>query len=158
MSSPAKWVGKSAVFSLLTLVLVAGYYAQSHHFKSAFSDVPIEPIACDDLMRGCDVDGMHIKFDHLPQVMQPFHLQLQAADAQSIFASFAMVGMQMGPNRYRLLQQASGDWIAEIILPVCVQSRSDWLLEIEITKANAIKRYQLAFTSSGGRARLFQPE
>ncbi|HSH97338.1 MAG: hypothetical protein ACAH07_04580 [Methylophilaceae bacterium] len=149
---------KGLAWGLVIFVMVVAYYAQSRYFRAAFKDVPIEHVTCVDLLNGCDIDGAHIKFDHQPQLMQPFHLELQTTGAENVAATFAMVGMQMGLNRYRLLQQTPENWIAEIILPICVQSRSDWLLDIEITKPHAIKRYQLSFTSSGGQARLPQPE
>ncbi|BCM25839.1 hypothetical protein [Methyloradius palustris] len=158
MTNRLKWVVKAAACCLLIFALVAVYYVQSQYSRAAFNDVPIEHVTCDDLVRGCDVDDVHIRFDRQPQVMQPFHLYLQTVDAQGVSASFAMVGMQMGLNRYRFLQQSPENWIAEIILPICVQSRSDWLVDIEITKPHATKRYQLSFTSSGGQARLRQPE
>ncbi|HEY0269296.1 MAG TPA: hypothetical protein VGC12_08695 [Methyloradius sp.] len=141
---------------LFILVLFMAYCAQSNYFHHPLKQAQAEHVACVDLLRGCAIDGATIKFDHQPQVMQPFHLQLQTAYAENVTASFAMGGMQMGMNRYRLLQQTPENWIAEIILPICIQARSDWLLEIQITKADVNKRYQLSFTLSGARSP--QPE
>jgi hypothetical protein len=163
MTNRFKWLVKAAACSLLIFAIVAVYYAQSQYFRTALNDVPIEHMTCNDLVRGCDVDDVHIRFDRQTQVMQPFHLEIKTAEAEHIYARFTMVGMQMGFNRYRLLHQTSGVWFAEIVLPVCVESRSDWLMDIEITKPslikpNPVKRYQLSFTSNGGRAHSLRPE
>ncbi|HYG14046.1 MAG TPA: hypothetical protein VD885_07875, partial [Methylophilaceae bacterium] len=63
-------------------------------------------------------------------------------------ASFAMQGMEMGLNRYRLLRQPDGKWAAEVTLPVCVQGRSDWLMELEVIEPDGAHRYQLAFRAN----------
>ena len=44
-----------------------------------------------------------------------------------------MVGMQMGLNRYRLLQGEEHAWYANVTLPVCSSGRSDWIAEFELT-------------------------
>lgn len=104
-------------------------------------------IACADISQGCVADGTKLRFDHMPHVMQPFHLNAESDEATDIHASFAMQGMEMGLNRYRLLQHGKV-WTAEVILPVCVRGRSDWLMLLEVQTPNGLKRYQLAFRTA----------
>jgi di/tricarboxylate transporter len=153
MTNALQWsiASKFLALCLLGLMLIAIYNSSSKYFQKPLEQAQIEHVNCVDLVQGCDVDGISIKFDHQPKAMQPFHFQLQTADAKNIHATFTMVGMQMGMSRYRLLQQTSNIWGAEIILPICTQSRGDWVMEIEIKKVDAIQRFQLSFTSNGGR-------
>jgi len=54
--------------------------------------------------------------------------------------------MEMGLNRYHLLKQADSDfWFAEVTLPVCVQGRSDWVVELEIKTQLETMHYQIPF-------------
>ena len=108
---------------------------------------PAQRIACADISKGCEIDGIKLSFDHIPRVMQPFNLQMELQDASEVHASFAMQGMEMGLNRYRLLQKTGNLWGAKIILPVCVRGRSDWLMLLEVKTAGGLQRYELAFKS-----------
>ena len=104
-------------------------------------------LVCAYLHQSCsDEQGdVQIRFDGMPRSMQPFGIVVTAPRASTVFASFAMQGMEMGLNRYRLLRQSDGKWTAEVTLPVCVQGRSDWLMELEVIKPGDAQRYQLAF-------------
>lgn len=66
--------------------------------------------------------------------LQPFLLNLDIeggeVEAQSVVADFQMQGMEMGANRYRLIEQPDG-WQAMVTLPLCTASRMDWLATIE---------------------------
>jgi len=160
VTAPRKWPIKltAPAFGMLGLVAITIYFAQPQYFRRSFQQAQLERVTCVDLVRGCEIDGVTIKFNHQPQVMQPFQLKLQTAGAKNIYATFTMVGMQMGINRYRLLQQAPGSWAADIILPICAQTRSDWHMNIEMTKNDVLKHYQLTFTSNGDRAHSLRPE
>lgn len=110
-------------------------------------------IPCADPTKGCGLsmgqsDQLRIRFDHTPQTLKPFKLSVEAPQAQALHASFAMRGMEMGLNRYRLLQQAPGLWTAEVTLPVCVQGRSDWTMLLELETPSGKQRYQIAFRSA----------
>lgn len=102
-------------------------------------------IPCADIVAGCKVNesGLKVAFDHPPQAMQPFMLRVWQAGAASVNASFSMNGMQMGFNRYRLLPQHDGSWQAQVMLPACVQGRSDWELQLEV----GAERYALPFSA-----------
>ena len=127
---------------LLALAGVLGWY----YFYAA-SGVQIQTIPCADITKGCGNQQLQIHFDRTPQVMKPFNLSAKAASASEVHASFAMQGMEMGLNRYRLLQKPDGLWQAEVTLPVCIQGRSDWLVELEVKTPQGMQRYQLPFSS-----------
>ncbi len=95
------------------------------------------PVAqCPDPMRGCRIAAggvqADLRFASPPGTLRPFVLEVAAPGAKSVAASFAMVGMEMGENRYQLARTGSDAWRAEIILPVCVAGRADWLMTLEV--------------------------
>jgi hypothetical protein len=132
------WLGG---FALLIMVAVW----QSQQRESA----PATPIACMDISSGCaSADGrVRLRFDRQPKTMVPFGLKVSAA-ATKVYASFAMPGMEMGLNRYRLLPQDDGFWSAKITLPVCANGRNDWTMMLEVVTPDETVRYTLAFGSA----------
>lgn len=135
---------KLSIVALLCIVTVLAYLRWFHVKKL----VPtVVDLPCTDLTVGCGVEGLQIKADQAPQVMRAFHLNVATA-ANSVYADFAMAGMSMGLNRYRLIQQTDGGWQGQVVLPVCVQGRSDWLMEITVNTVTEEKRYQLTFQAT----------
>ena len=118
-------------------------------FRHQQPAAPATLLACADLQQGCgdERQRLHIRFDRMPHSLQPFGLSIEAPQATAVFASFAMRGMEMGLNRYRLLQQPDGRWTAEVTLPVCVQGRSDWLMLVEVIETGGERRYRLEFSA-----------
>jgi hypothetical protein len=105
-----------------------------------------QELVCTDIVSGCGNDLFKLKFLNSPQVMKPIRLELETANARQVYASFAMERMEMGLNRYHLLKQADSDfWFAEVTLPVCVQGRSDWVVELEIKTQLQTMHYQIPF-------------
>lgn len=105
-----------------------------------------QKLVCTDIVSGCGNDLFKLKFLNSPQVMKPIRLQLETVNARQVYASFAMERMEMGLNRYHLLKQADSDlWFAEVTLPVCVQGRSDWVVELEIKTQLETMHYQIPF-------------
>lgn len=92
------------------------------------------PTPCADLTRGCRIDDgpVEVRVDRMPSALQPFLLTVRAPDANQVHAEFVMQGMEMGLNRYRLVQSPSGEWQGRVTLPVCVSGRRDWLLILEM--------------------------
>ncbi len=127
------------------VLLLAGWAI----WRGSPSPQPVTMLACADARLGCgdEQSGLQIRFDRTPRSMQPFAVAVAAPEADAVFASFAMQGMEMGLNRYRLLRQPDEKWTAEVTLPVCVQGRSDWLMELEVIEPGGVQRYQLAFSA-----------
>lgn len=107
----------------------------------------IQAMGCQDIVAGCSGDGLAVRVSRLPRVMQPFKLEVDALDAESVEATFNMAGMDMGFNRYRLVKQDESKWEAEVTLPVCVRDRKDWLLLLDITQSDQRRRVAIAFTA-----------
>ena len=104
-------------------------------------------VPCERLEMGCNIDDIRVQTDRAPSIMRPFKLHVQVPGADEVYASFAMEGMEMGLNRYRLLAVDSDDWYAEVTLPVCARGRLDWLLKLDIRAKGTVSQYQLTFTS-----------
>lgn len=96
--------------------------------------------SCDPVARRCRAVAEGVAFSVRlgpgVQALRPFtvrvHTDIAAAQIRTFYVAFVMSGMDMGLNRYRLLPQADGDWLAEATLPICTSGRSDWLARIEL--------------------------
>lgn len=98
---------------------------------------PAVPViqTCADLAKGCtlSVPGGAVKLqtDQPPSAMRKFRMTVTAPGAKQVSANLDMLDMDMGPNQYRLLPE--GDhFYADMLLPMCVSGRSDWLLTLII--------------------------
>lgn len=101
-------------------------------------------VACADPVAGCGLpDGLSVRFSSPPSILKTFELEMTAPADAEIHASFQMRGMEMGLNRYRLLPK-DGKWHASVMLPACVQGRSDWILRLE----TGGKVYEVPFSTS----------
>ncbi len=110
----------------------------------------VTSVPCPDIRVGCLLPGQagRVVFDDIPQAMQPFNVRVEAPRAAAVHVSFAMRGMQMGMNRYRLLPQGEGRWVAQVTLPVCVDGRADWDMTLELEGPSlANRQYRVPFAS-----------
>lgn len=98
----------------------------------------------------CDFDGLRLTFSHQPAPLKPFHInvtEMSKSNAiQSVSADFAMPDMAMGLNKYNLIKQDKA-WAAEVMLPVCVQGRADWVMQLSVERFNGSRQYTVNFTS-----------
>lgn len=88
----------------------------------------VERLSCDPL-RACTFaysgSLYTLRFAPSPKPLEPFAVVVTGAH-KPVSVAFAMVGMQMGENRFSFRREASATWRAEAVLPVCVSGRSDW--------------------------------
>jgi hypothetical protein len=144
---------RKITFSLV-LLLALGVGAKLYWAQA--SARPIIILSCEDISQTCENELFTVHFSETPQVFKPFQLNVQmkrAEPVKSVYVDFAMQSMEMGLNRYRLIQaHSSGDWHADVTLPMCVQGRSDWNMLIEIEAGNTVKRFQLPFSARANRA------
>jgi hypothetical protein len=95
-----------------------------------------QAIACADPVAGCAFmhDGMPatLRFSAQPEALKSFVLSIAGPNLRKASASFQMVGMDMGFNRYDLRRDAEGNWTAQVTLPVCTVSRVDWVAELTL--------------------------
>jgi hypothetical protein len=132
---------KPLVLGLMALLCMAGCAEKS-----------LISIECSEISRGCTVDGLTVRTSQQPQILKPFELRVESdeagADITEVYASFAMEGMDMGLNRYRLIRKSEGLWVAEVTLPLCVRGRADWLMQLETKTRFGSKQYLLGFHTS----------
>lgn len=107
----------------------------------------VQQIACAQPVQGCVFtyrgEPAQLRFIQRPTTMQPFKIELRAADANRVGAEFQMVGMEMGVNRYDFQAVSPGHFHAAITLPVCVSGRRDWKMFLAIDD----ERYVILFRS-----------
>jgi len=96
----------------------------------------VATVSCPALPATCRMEvGRHpveLSFSPAPVLLKPFTLNVKAPATRTVFAEFAMVGMDMGGNRYRLEPAGAGAWRANVTLPVCVAGRSNWIMTLEV--------------------------
>lgn len=107
---------------------------------------PAIQLPCRNVVSGCSLPdaSLRVRFDQAPQSMKPFLLSVEILNAREVRAGFAMRGMQMGLNQYRLLAKGAGLWQATITLPVCVDGRADWVMTLDVDG----RLYQVPFSSN----------
>ena len=69
-------------------------------------------------------------------------------NVREIYVTFAMQGMDMGLNRYRLYGDSMSAWKADVTLPICLSGRSDWIAEFELLLADRRVVLQIPFVLS----------
>ncbi|MHB1677601.1 MAG: hypothetical protein ACYCSS_08725 [Sulfuriferula sp.] len=127
-----KQLMRYAVATILIGVLVfGGIYQKWHHTAQK-----PRTVNCADTLHTCrftmDRQSVQVNFLEPPTGLHPFTLQVEIPSAHRIFASFTMPEMDMGNNRYRLLQKNAQLWQAQVILPVCMSGGHNWLLTLNI--------------------------
>ena len=127
-----------AIFGLIALLVSAELY---NVFKAP-PETEIPVAKCADLIHGCRIvllkKAVEVKFSALPSALKPFDLTVHADGVKQVYASFVMVGMEMGLNRYRLVATGNNSWYAKVILPVCAAGRRDWMLTLVLDN-NAVQ-------------------
>ena len=113
----------------------------------------LQKVDCKNLIQGCDIGAGLLSFSQIPKPLKPFVITFKNTDSNTklslIKAQFDMQNMQMGFNRYQFTQEKTGLWQANVILPVCMQGRADWLMLLELTLENGqIKKLEIPFKSN----------
>ena len=85
--------------------------------------------------------------------LKPFPVQVKIqtknkTDIQKIQLQFSMQGMEMGMNQFNLKQQDNNKqfWQKNVVLPVCIAGRKDWLIEIFIKSNKATHKSNFLIT------------
>ena len=142
------WLASALVTLILGGVLLldfSGLRAPPAAFSGAVIGLPplpgCQPVLSAQTPDGCTArDGarfMTVKMSGDVRPLRPFELRLSLPErvrqtARQASVDFIMVGMDMGINRYSLLQQPDGDFLGRVILPVCSVGRSDWVAKLGV--------------------------
>lgn len=98
--------------------------------------------SCADLAQGCRfmLNGKQfsVQSDRPINPAHPFTLTLQGEPLQQATASWQMVGMDMGPNRFHFAATSASHWQTQTALPFCTQARHDWQLTLNMDGNNVI--------------------
>lgn len=124
---------RHAAIALLVLAILA--IPVLLHLRQAQQTVPT--VRCADLSHECrfvmgDKQPVSVRFGAPPSGLHPFSVQVTAAQAHRVSARFTMPDMDMGENSYQLHKVNGPLWQGDIILPVCITGRHDWLLTLII--------------------------
>lgn len=141
------------VLGSVATVIVAAVLAYVVLQHKPGEDDARQVLACGDLHQGCSLPGLKVQALQLPSAMHAFTVQVEVADASKVEARFEMRDMAMGLNHYRFLAKSPGLWQASVILPVCIDGRSDWTMLLDVTSGTArLEKYQLAFNAPAEQA------
>jgi len=131
---------KSVLITIFLLILIGlgflgGQYI-SQEKNQAVNDVRILGEAVDCLLSesACKVAGYTLEFKDRPiRPLTPIKVEMQtAANVSSVILDLEMLDMDMGVNRFKLVQEAEGIWKGEIMIPVCATGRRDWVANMLI--------------------------
>ncbi|WP_035052994.1 hypothetical protein [Andreprevotia chitinilytica] len=104
-------------------------------FSAAGPAKPALEVTCPDLASACmfslDQQTYTLRSEATVIGSKPVVLTV-TGPARDVHASWQMIGMEMGPNRYALQRQPNGSWQAQTLLPLCTQARRDWLLQLTV--------------------------
>lgn len=102
---------------------------------------PVTSLSCESVPTHCKVRlsdaTLELEFASPAIVMSPFVVKMTTtADVAEATMQFRMKNMDMGIQRYSLVNIGNGLWQSEVILPVCSLGRSDWNAALEVKYQN----------------------
>lgn len=139
---------------VISLVLVVSWFIGSklqQQDEVLFQAMTVSP--CQPVDRKCNAmfSDAVLQFElSSPVVMTPFIAKIIThADVSEIYLQFRMKNMDMGVQRYRLVNDGNGLWRSEVVLPVCSLGRSDWIATLEVKYQDTWWRGEFDFEAVG---------
>lgn len=134
------------VFATTKVAMLVWWQNQKNSSQSVSSQAMM---ACKVAVNGCHF-GQNAHFQLLDVQKNDSVFRIKATglpeNTQQIFASFSMSNMDMGFNQFDLKKQTDGSWYAENVrLPLCTQSRHDWVVEWTLYDGQSKQTYQANF-------------
>lgn len=131
------------LIAMTALLALGGGHFAVRRWRAAQQSTPAAtPAECKPAL-GCILpNGSRIRF--AAALRRPFDIYLDNVppEVQRVEVSFSMQNMDMGFNRYPLVRQPDGSWLAaQIRLPVCTDRRHDYLADVRIGE----QVFQVAF-------------
>ncbi len=126
-----RWAGCALLAALIGACDERGQAASERRDLSAAPDC----VPQDGCRLQADALIVRLKFEREAQALKPFPVRVEIdspVPVDAVGLSFRMRGMDMGQNRYRLIQRTPQRWEGSITLPVCVSGRSDWEARLRI--------------------------
>ncbi len=138
---------KSTSFlSGLLILTTLNIQSCSEENPTAKSNSPIQITTCPNNGTWCksthNKQQIEILFPKKIPYLKPFQVKVKLnknnqTKIQPRKIQFSMQGMQMGTNRFIFKQSKQKSvWISQVVLPVCVSGRHDWLVNVETNKNN----------------------
>lgn len=116
---------------LLALVLFGVYLGQRQREQQQTSQAEI--VDCAPWIAPCELllgqRRISLSFSEQPKPLTVFQV-VTPSDADAWVARLDMEGMDMGLNQYHWRASDDGGWVADLVLPVCVTGRRDWLMTL----------------------------
>jgi len=97
-------------------------------------------VNCDPVATACSAGNddltLNLRLSGEVHPLKPFTVELDlrgrvAATVNKVTVGFAMVGMDMGENVFKLVRGADGVWRGQAMLPICSHGRRDWRATVE---------------------------
>jgi hypothetical protein len=107
---------------------------------------------CDATKGPCEFKSGKLRLTlSLPEPVRPLHtfemhLQVEGVAPSQVVATFTMVGMNMGLNRF-VLRPGEDGWRGQAMLPVCSEGRNDWLATLSLRTRAGDYRVVFPFTA-----------
>ena len=144
------------VVLVFVLAYGLGYWLSSQQSQSTLPRKIMIAQDCDPTQTSCKAQfGEHslsLVFLDKPSTLKPFRVRLESDTEKidNLLLDFKMPGMNMGVNRYRLKYE-NGFWQNQLVLPVCTQSRNDWLVTLELEQAGIMWTTEFHFVNQKGQ-------
>ena len=128
---------------LIALVVIVGYKLSPMLLPKA--DVTVQPDPVCNLQReACSValpSGGRIQLTMGTRpvpLVKPFEVQVTTTglSPSRVEIDFAGVDMNMGMNRPQLTERGTGNYTAEVTLPVCITGQMDWQATVLLESGN----------------------
>jgi len=151
----AQWVAGTVV-ALAFAALAAGLWWRPG--APDYSSGPLKTLVaerdCDPAQRACGARGedlrLQLRLGPPVTMLRTFPVTVQvhphsAFAVHRVEVNFAMVGMDMGVNRYRLASARDGRWEGSALLPVCASGRSDWMVTVALAGPDGRREARFGF-------------
>lgn len=109
---------------------------------------------CVPMDRWCEAGGdgavLGLRLGPDVKALAPFAVRARVQvpqEVRRIVVDFAMPGMDMGVNRYRLEPAYDGLWYGQVTLPICSTGRLDWVAELKVETAGAVYGARFPFST-----------
>ena len=139
-----------AIIFIFVMSWLIGDKLQSYQ-EMPFQDMIVSSCQPVDAQCKAEFSDATLQFElSSPVVMMPFVAKvITHADVSDIYLHFRMKNMEMGVQRYRLVNDGNGLWQSEAVLPVCSLGRSDWIATLEVKYKGAWWRGDFEFKVVG---------